>query len=75
MKFIRFIKETTFVVTRNDKTIIEMPTLMFALLMLFFWQAFWQALVPVLIIALFFDVGYFFVGDFSKEDRGSAGSE
>ena len=47
MKFIRFIKETTFVVTRNDKTIIEMPTLMFALLMLFFWQA----LVPVLIIA------------------------
>ena len=62
MKFIRFIKETTFVVTRNDKTIIEMPTLMFALLMLFFWQA----LVPVLIIA---------VGDFSKEDHGSAGSE
>ena len=48
-----------------------MPTLMFALLMLFFWQA----LVPVLIIALFFDVGYFFVGDFSKEDHGSAGSE
>ena len=38
---------------------------MFALLMLFFWQA----LVPVLIIALFFDVGYFFVGDFSKEDH------
>ena len=71
MKFIRFIKETTFVVTRNDKTIIEMPTLMFALLMLFFWQA----LVPVLIIALFFDVGYFFVGDFSKEDHSSAGSE
>ena len=53
MKIARFIKETTFVVTRNDKTIIEMPTLMFALLMLFFWQA----LVPVLIIALFFDVG------------------
>lgn len=71
MKFIRFIKETTFVVTRNDKTIIEMPTLMFALLMLFFWQA----LVPVLLIALFFDIGYFFVGDFSKEDHGSAGSE
>ena len=71
MKFIRFIKETTFVVTRNNKTIIEMPTLVFALLMLFFWQT----LVPVLIIALFFDVGYFFVGDFSKENNGSEGSE
>ena len=59
-----------FVVTRKDKTLIEMPTLVFALLMLLFWQTF----VPVLIIALFFDIGYFFVGDFSKEDRGSAGS-
>ena len=59
MKFIRFINETKFVVTRNDKTIIEMPTLVFALLMLLFWQT----LIPVLIIALFFDVGYFFVGD------------
>ena len=36
MKFIRFINETKFVVTRNDKTIIEMPTLVFALLMLLF---------------------------------------
>ena len=71
MKFIRFINETKFVVTRNDKTIIEMPTLVFALLMLLFWQT----LIPVLIIALFFDVGYFFVGDFSKENHGSEGSE
>ena len=70
MKFIRFINETKFVVTRNDKTIIEMPTLVFALLMLLFWQT----LIPVLIIALFFDVGYFFVGDFSKEDRRPEGS-
>ena len=70
MKFIRFINETKFVVTRNDKTIIEMPTLVFALLMLLFWQT----LIPVLIVALFFDVGYFFVGDFSKEDRGHEGS-
>ena len=47
-----------------------MPTLVFALLMLLFWQT----LIPVLIVALFFDVGYFFVGDFSKEDRGNEGS-
>ena len=59
-----------FVVTRKDKTLIEMPTLVFTLLMLLFWQT----LVPVLIIALFFDIGYFFVGDFSKEDHGSTGS-
>ena len=70
MKFIRFLTETMFVVTRKDKTLIEIPTLAFALLMLFFWET----LVPVLIIALFFDVGYFFVGDFSKKDHGSEGS-
>lgn len=70
MKFIHFLTETMFVVTRKDKTLIEMPTLVFTLLMLLFWQT----LVPVLIIALFFDIGYFFVGDFSKEDHGSTGS-
>ena len=70
MKFVRFLTETMFVVTRKDKTLIEMPTLVFALLMLLFWQT----LIPVLIVALFFDVGYFFVGDFSKEDHGSEGS-
>ena len=44
MKSIRFIKETTFVVTRNDKTIIEMPPpSAFALLTLPFFR---QALVP-----------------------------
>lgn len=58
MRFIRFIKETTFVVTRKEKTVISMPTVVFALLMLFFWQF----LIPVMIIALFFGVGYFFDG-------------
>ena len=38
MKFIRFLTETMFVVTRKDKTLIEIPTLAFALLMLFFWE-------------------------------------
>ena len=71
MRFIRFIKETAFVVTRKGETVITMPTFVFALLMVFFWQL----LVPVLIIALFFDVGYFFEGDFSGEDRSSAGTE
>jgi hypothetical protein len=58
MRFIRFIKETTFVVTRKEKTVISMPTVVFALLMLFFWQF----LIPVMIIALFFDVRYRFTG-------------
>ena len=71
MKFVRFIKETTFVVTRMDETVITMPTAVFALLMLFFWQL----LVPVMIIALFFDVGYFFEGEFEKKDRVPAGTE
>ena len=71
MKFVRFIKETTFVVTRMDETVITMPTAVFALLMLFFWQL----LVPVMIIALFFDIGYFFEGEFEKKDRGPAGSD
>ena len=58
MKFIRFIKETTFVVTRKGEDVFTMPTVVFALLMLFFWQL----LIPAMIIALFFGVGYFFEG-------------
>ena len=54
-----------------DETVITMPTAVFALLMLFFWQL----LVPVMIIALFFDIGYFFEGEFEKKDRGPAGTE
>ena len=67
MRFIRFIKETTFVVTRKEKTVISMPTIVFALLMLFFWQL----LIPVMVIALFFGVGYFFDGsqDTEKPNR------
>ncbi len=67
MRFIRFIKETTFVVTSKEETVISMPTVVFALLMLFFWQF----LIPVMIIALFFGVGYFFDGaqDTEKPNR------
>ena len=67
MRFIRFIIETTFVVTRKEETFITMPTIVFALLMLFFWQL----LIPVMVIALFFGVGYFFDGsqDTEKPNR------
>ena len=67
MRFICFIKETTFVVTRKEETFITMPTVVFALLMLFFWQL----LIPVMVIALFFGVGYFFDGsqDTEKPNR------
>ena len=52
MRFIRFIKETTFVVTRKEKTVISMPTVVFALLMLFFWQF----LIPHFFINKFIDL-------------------
>ena len=67
MRFIRFIIETSFVVTRKEETFITMPTVVFALLMLFFWQL----LIPVMVIALFFGVGYFFDGsqDTEKPNR------
>ena len=67
MKFIRFIKETAFAITRKGETVISMPTIVFALLMLFFWQL----LIPVMVIALFFGVGYFFDGsqDTEKPNR------
>ena len=34
---IRFIKKTTFIVTRGEDTVFTMPTLVFALLLFFFW--------------------------------------
>lgn len=58
MRFIRFIKETTFVVTKKEDTVISMPTFVFALLLLFFWQL----IIPALIIALFCGFGFFFEG-------------
>ena len=55
---IRFIKQTTFIVTKGEDVVFTMPTLIFAILLFFFWEV----LAPVMVIALFFGVRYSFVG-------------
>ena len=60
---IRFIKETTFIVKRKEETFFTMPTAVAALLLFIFWEA----LFPVMIIALFFGVQYSFEGAGSAE--------
>ena len=53
-----FLCGTSFHVTRNGKEIFMMPTLIFALVMLF---AFYTVL-PIMLVALFFNVRYSFTG-------------
>ncbi|MBR0372972.1 MAG: hypothetical protein IJH91_00395 [Mogibacterium sp.] len=53
-----FLCHTAFHVTRNGKEVFVMPTLVFALIMLF---AFYTIL-PIMLIALFFNVRYNFTG-------------
>lgn len=65
--FIRFIKQTTFIVTRGEDTVFTMPTVVFALLLFFFWEI----LAPVMIIALFFGVRYSFDGEEEAERANS----
>ena len=64
MKIIRFIKQTTFVVTKGENTILSVPTVVLVLLMLFFWQL----IIPAMIIGLFLGAGFFFEGS-TDEDR------
>ena len=56
--FIRFLKQTTFIVTREEDTIFTM----------FF---FWEVLAPVMIVALFFGVRYSFDGEEEAEKANS----
>ena len=64
---IRFIKQTTFIVTKGEGTVFTMPTLIFALLLFFFWEV----LAPVMVIALFFGVRYSFEGEEEAEKANS----
>ena len=64
---IRFIKQTTFIVTKGEDTVFTMPTLIFALLLFFFWEV----LAPVMVIALFFGVRYSFEGEEEAEKANS----
>ena len=56
---INFIKETTFIVKKGEEIYFKMPTLVFVLLLLFFWEI----LAPAMIIALFFGIRYSFDGE------------
>ena len=65
--FIGFIRKTTFIVTREEGVVFTMPTIVFAVLLFFFWEI----LAPVMIIALFFGVRYSFEGEEEAEKANS----
>lgn len=56
---IRFIKRTSFNVTRENRLIFTMPTFVFALLLFFFWEP----VLPAMLISLFFGVRFYFSGE------------
>ena len=65
--FIGFIKNTTFIVTKGEDVVFTMPTIVFALLLFFFWEV----LAPVMVIALFFGIRYSFEGEEEAEKANS----
>jgi hypothetical protein len=64
---IRFIRKTSFNVTREDRLILTMPTFVFTLLLFFFWEP----ILPAMVISLFFGVRFHFAGgvDTQKPNR------
>lgn len=56
---IRFVRSTTFHVTKGEERLISVPTLLFVLLLVFFWEF----MAPAMIIALFFGIRYSFDGE------------
>ena len=65
--FIGFIRNTTFIVTKGEDAIFTMPTIVFALLLFFFWEI----LAPVMVTALFFGIRYSFEGEEEAEKANS----
>ena len=61
--FFGFLKETAFIVSRKGETVLTMPTWVFAILLILFWEV----LAPVMVIALFFEIRYSFEGDKDAE--------
>lgn len=55
---VHFIRKTVFIVKKGEDTLFTMPTAVFVLLLIFFWEA----LLPIMIVALFFDIRYSFDG-------------
>lgn len=56
--FVRFVKATDFVVKREERTILSVPTVVFLIILLLLFEV----LLPVMLISLFFDVRYSFTG-------------
>ena len=65
--FISFIRKTTFIVTKGDEAVLTMPTIVFAILLFFFWEI----LAPVMVVALFFGIRYSFEGEEEAEKANS----
>ena len=74
MRFIRFIKETTFVVTRKEKTVISMPTVVFFGVGYFFDGA-QGTEKPNRFLEKAGDFAEDARSEFTKDDPGAAGSE
>ena len=64
-RFIEVIKNNTFCVSRKEETLFLMPVWALVLTLLFAWRA----VVPVMVIALFFGIRYSFTG---KDDLTNA---
>ena len=58
-KMVNILKRNFFRVTRNEELFFQMPAWVFALILLFFWET----VIPVMLIALFFGIRYSFTGE------------
>ena len=56
---VNILKRNFFQVTRNDNLLFRMPAWVFALILLFFWET----VIPVMLISLFFGVRFSFTGE------------
>ena len=57
-KMVNILRRNFFQVTRSDNLLFQMPAWVFALILLFFWET----VIPVMLIALFFGIRYSFDG-------------
>ena len=64
-KIINVLKNNFFNISRKGELLFQMPAWAFALILLFFWEP----VIPIMLIALFFDVRYQFTG---KDDMSGA---
>ena len=58
-KMVNILRRNFFQVTRSDNLLFQMPAWVFALILLFFWET----VIPVMLISLFFGVRFSFTGE------------